>query len=421
LRRPPTYSPSRVSNGFEPCYTWLMPVFEPRFRDDPEPLRSGESTFSLLDRVDDAAIDRVRRLVNSWFDRFPSDSRDELRGRLTSGNDVDFNGAFWELYLHEAYSRLGYSVDTHPPLPDAPTHPDFLIEGNGVSLYLEATVVGEARSEVAESKRIARIEESLNRIHSPDFSIFLGVDNYGRASPSMRNVRPRIEAWLETLDWNDVRQKLEADPFFELPSLEYEQGDWEFIFRAYPKPQDQRGRADIRTVGAGPMRSGYLDDASAIRAGIGRKVGRYGRPDRPLVVAIAVDRAFADAEDVNYALFGTPAVRVVSDDRVESVRLPNGVWIGESGVRNTRLSALLVGYRIYPWSVATAQPQVWIRPNYPRPGDTLGAWTRFEVDMAEDKLRRHDGTFDPIKTLDLPGLLDLATPESWPGKPFERS
>src|SRR4051794_9273503 len=102
-----------------------MPVFESRLRDDPAPSRSGESTFSFLDRIDDAAFDRVRRLVNSWFDRFPSVSQDELRGRLTSGNDVDFNSAFWELYPHEAYGRLGYSVETHPPLPDASTHPDF--------------------------------------------------------------------------------------------------------------------------------------------------------------------------------------------------------------------------------------------------------------------------------------------------------
>jgi hypothetical protein len=325
-----------------------MPVFESRLRDDPAPLRSGESTFSFLDRVDDAAFDRVRRLVNSWFDRFPTESRDELRGRLRSGSDVDFSIAFWELYLHEAYSRLGYSVETHPPLPDASTHPDFLIEGHGLGFYLEATVIGEAQSEVAESRRIARIEESLNRIHSPDSSIFLTVEEYGQNSPSMRNVRPRIETWLQTLDWNDVRRGLEADPFFALPALEYEQGDWEFTFRAYPKPWDQRGRADIRTVGAGPARAGRLDDASAIRAAIGRKVRRYGRPDRPLVVAVSIDRAFADAEDVNYALFGTPAVRVVSDDRLENVRLPNGVWIGESGIRNTRLSALLVGSRIDP-------------------------------------------------------------------------
>ena len=169
------------------------------------------------------------------------------------------------------------------------------------------------------------------------------------------------------------------------------------------------------------MRTGYFDDAAAIRAAIGLKVRRYGQPARPLVVAVAIDRQFADTEDVNYTLFGTPAVRVLPDEGIQPIRLPNGIWIGETGIRNRRLSALLVGYRVYPWSVATAQPQLWIRPEFPSPGTDLGPWTRFEVDMAGDKFpTQSDGTFDPIQTLELPGVLDVDVPGSWPGKPFAR-
>ena len=102
----------------------IVEIFETRTRDDPSPSRSAESTFAFLDRVDDPAFDRTRRLVNAWFEKFPIEGHTELRGRLQSSSNVDFNSALWELYLHECYQRLGYSLEYHPTLPDANTHPD---------------------------------------------------------------------------------------------------------------------------------------------------------------------------------------------------------------------------------------------------------------------------------------------------------
>lgn len=83
------------------------PLFQERVRADPSYAGDEEPTWTFLDRVDDLGFDRVRRAINAWFARYPSTKAADLRGRLTSGDDVEFHSAWFELYLHERSAATG--------------------------------------------------------------------------------------------------------------------------------------------------------------------------------------------------------------------------------------------------------------------------------------------------------------------------
>jgi hypothetical protein len=397
-------------------------LFEDRPRTDPSPASQGEPTYTFLSRVDDPVFDRIRRQLEAWLAEFPDDHRPDLRARLASGDDRQFSAAFWELYLHHVYRLLGYDPEIHPEVPGTGNRPDFLMTSpEGERFYLEAAVPGESLDEIAHRKRIGQIEDSLNRIESPSFFVLFDVETSGKNAPKIRNLREKVEAWLGSLAWEEIRAANDADPFFELPELTLGAGDWSFVFRALPKSKELRGKPDVRPIGGGPMRSGWVDDRAALLAVASRKAKRYGTPPYPLVLALCSDRDFADDEDVNETLFGQAAMVATSsepDAPWEPTRLPNGLWRGPKGWRNPHVGGILACHRLRPWGVTTIHPKVWLHPMSGLTCDQIGPWTCFEVRSDQELLTEISGTFDPAVHLNLPDADRFPSITEWPGKPF---
>ncbi len=118
-------------------------MFDDKVRTDPEPGYARESTYAFLDRVDDPVFAAVRELLNAWVGRFASLHDDaaisDLVGRLRSKEDIAFYAAFWELYLHELFVRLGFNIEVHPE-SGKDTRPDFRLTRDGREIYLEAVM-----------------------------------------------------------------------------------------------------------------------------------------------------------------------------------------------------------------------------------------------------------------------------------------
>lgn len=87
-----------------------------------------EPNFQYLNRSARPEFKEARRIIQTWVDRYPSQLKDDWRGRFTSDNNRHHYGAFFELYCHEFLLRQGYSVEGHC-IGDASrsTAPDFLV------------------------------------------------------------------------------------------------------------------------------------------------------------------------------------------------------------------------------------------------------------------------------------------------------
>lgn len=74
--------------------TQVPNLFEAINRTDPQPARFLEGTYRFLNRVSSPYWQQVRDQMEMWLSHVPHPHRKDLRERLASGNDGQFNGAY---------------------------------------------------------------------------------------------------------------------------------------------------------------------------------------------------------------------------------------------------------------------------------------------------------------------------------------
>ncbi|HEU4658479.1 MAG TPA: hypothetical protein VFR97_13180 [Capillimicrobium sp.] len=396
-------------------------LFSDRERTDPSVSREQEAAWTFLDRVDSPVFDRVRRLLDAWFGEYPSGEQEELRRRIASRDDVEFYAAWLELYLHAVHRALGFEVIAHPSLGDVTTRPDFRLRRGDQVILLEATVVGN-REGAGRRGRIARIIDAVNRTRSEEFDLIFEIEQEGQNSPSMRDIRRRLERWLQMLNWDEVRLAHEHGAGFDaLPARTERVDDWEFSFEAWPREAHRRGRIGS-AICAGPSDGTIADQASTLRDRLEAKARKYGVPSAPTVIALGMDRLGADADDVECALLGPKIGRVVPENPAvirSAGKRGTGFFRDTSGrMRNRHVSGVLVfDVEFRPWSVARVAPVLWLHPDPAHAVSDSLPWDR--VDLKGDRPRIIRGTFEPTQVFELPDAALFENPRYWPGEPFQ--
>jgi len=393
-------------------------IFADVSRYDSTPATYSESNFEFLNRVDAPTWQRVRDLVEDWFTHLWDDAKPDVAARLQSRDDRQFRAAFWELYCHESLRRLGYDVECHPELSSGGRRPDFLARRDDLELVLEATIAASSDADVAAERREAQIYDVLNRVDSPNFFLAIEVHHAGSNPPAAARLKADLEQWLRTLDPDQVTQILEEEGTLLLsgsvPHHVWKQDDWHVTFTPLPKKPEARGAPGARTIGMhGPGEAYMIDDRTPIWRAVGEKAGAYGRFDKPYIVAVAAQSFTAGNDhDVNGALYGTEQVtlRTRSDGSVEAVssRAPDGIFLGPHGVRNTRVSGVLIAQHLSPWSVGTTVPTLWHHPAAEQDASVAGCpWRQVTVRTENGELEYHAPSITTSEFFDLPS--------DWPG------
>jgi hypothetical protein len=386
------------------------PLFDSRERDDDAYKRARETMYAFLDRVCGPELAAPREVLNAWFERWPADDREGLRTRLMSKDRANFDGGFWELYLHEVHWRLGFEITREPEVPGRRTRPDFLIERADGAFYLEATVIGQPASVVARRRREEHVIEQINHAYHPDFGLRLQGLSVGPEQPSRRAVVAAVERWLGTLDWEAERTKLESggasigDRRRDIEHIEVR--GTHILALPWPRAAGVRGDRNFPTVVAHSGQGGVLNEPPAILDDLKDKAGKFGRLDRPYVIATLSRRDFVTDLDVEQALFGPEVVRIpvrpdgpLGDPRLD--RQPRGFWQHDDRKQATRVSAVLSATNLNPWAVDEV-PRLWRNPWAARPLVATLPWTTIEADLGTNQLVRHEARIDARELLGLP-------------------
>lgn len=91
---------------------------------------------------------------------------------MKSRRDIDVIGAYWELLLYHGLRALGFTVRSEPENPGTTKRPDFLVEGQQCSFYVEAKVLGDDLADRQRDKKRQDIEHEVNaRVCSDDFIV----------------------------------------------------------------------------------------------------------------------------------------------------------------------------------------------------------------------------------------------------------
>lgn len=150
----------------------LLKLFDEQDRTDPAPCREGEDSYSFLNRVNTPYWVQVRHLLESFFSRYPIEHSESLKRDFSARLPGRHYAAWWELYLHELFLRLGYEITIHPALNGTERRPDFGLRRDGSELLVEASVVfsglsgSEEQTGAAPSWMLAAFED----LENPNFS-----------------------------------------------------------------------------------------------------------------------------------------------------------------------------------------------------------------------------------------------------------
>ena len=114
----------------------------------------GEPLFTFLNRAAGSNWQSVRDLLSAWVSAYPAQDRAALISRFRRTDRRGFLGAFWELYLHELFRRLGFAIELHPSIDGVRHRPDFLLSKDDTCVYVEAVTKYEPQSFSADDERL---------------------------------------------------------------------------------------------------------------------------------------------------------------------------------------------------------------------------------------------------------------------------
>jgi hypothetical protein len=310
------------------------------------------------------------------------------------------------LYLHETYTRSGFDVTIHPPLPFSEKHPDFLMVNGSESFYLEAVRVGKSVEEIGRDRRLAEVMAVLETIKGSRFTVSFSYLKIGPGAISAKRLGEVIAAWLDWLDPGAVMAGLPQDNVFaNLPSMEWESDDWVLEFHALPVKPEAWGKG-LSLIGMKGMGEAVMvDNVSGQLKVLKHKAHRYGDLDHPLVIAVMSNTDIATKDyEVSEAMYGrlNRSPEAAAEDARNNV-FSDGHWLTPQGWRRGDAPQVIAVSRLVPDLVTRVSPRLWstLEPGVKMPQQP--SWLS-RVDMGTQMPQVVPGT-------DLAELLGL--PDDW--------
>ena len=389
-----------------------MTVFDDMIRTDAGPSKNAEALSVFLNRAAGPYWDQVRKVIEDWYRRYPSEERKDLQARLRDSNDVHVHAALWELYLHEMFVCSGFKVECHPVLSDTESRPDFLVFNESASFFVEARRLSGNVKEMSAEKRRSALFDQINKIDSPNFFLSLEILAESDWTPPSVGLKKRLTEWLSQLDPDSYINDVTSIEFTSLPTLVWKEQGWEVAFRALPKSPDKRGLPNRRAIGIYPSHFAFVDDSAPIGKALKVKGSKYGDLSAPYVVALATSSISHDEEDMEKSLFGTLVESVDLMGKSNLRRIDDGYWSVGDAVKHRGVSAILTVHNPAPWTWAKYSPSIWMNPSV----DSLkpSSWPYWrQVRLAGVEIE----VMEPVESIHK--LLNL--PDGWPvGEPFPR-
>jgi hypothetical protein len=397
-------------------------LFPDQTRSDRLPIYSTESDYDFLQRVDDPVFARVRDLLNEWFEHFARSQEDQavkdLRNRLRAKGEGQFKSAFWELYLHELFGRLGFEASVHPE-SDRGTKPDFELTGNGTRFYLEAVApIPHYSDGDDEPPNAATVTEFINAAHHPRFWLRLRYLIPGTNTPRKKEVVKAVEDWLGSLVWDELWSGDLASSIH--PETDLEVGDgWKIGLAALPIERSGPANPNRPMIALYQGSGGYPD-------GLGREVlptlkeksTRYGKLDAPLVIALWVIDRMANPETASLALFDGWAGFDAGPVKTGWERRPDRKGLWTPGAKRRGRAAGVLATSIFDFgypSVTRAMPRYWPNAWAEEPLTLELPFATSAVSADQSEVVNSPATIFPAELFELPA--------EWPGPeaPFEHA
>ena len=384
------------ANRPNPPYTEeTITLFDNKYRDYTKPALRAESAYSFYDRSSLTGYTHLRQMLQRWVDRLPPNKQKDIVGRMRhrgSGSpkeEQNFNGAFFELFLHEFLNGTGGYTVVDPKIGHLT--PDFGVteagpDGTPINYVVEATDINIVSGTDLDSHwNEQRALDILDEIESPDFRLSVETEGTLVDMPRKLDLKRPFEELVRTANYDDVRARSELYGFFNgaLPETSFRHGNWNITGSLIPLPPERRPRKG-RFIGAGPAKAGGVNDIVKPKNRLYDKAKRYREVDN-LIIAIRADWWLDRIAEI---LFGSLAYQIsVPKDPTytgplppgRSVQQPDGFWFNTSGPQNENVIGVVAFYDLHPHCVDKTKAIFYANPYTEKP---LPSWAK-EIAHAE--------------------------------------
>jgi hypothetical protein len=114
-----------------------------------------------------------------------------------------------------------------------------------------------------------------------------------------------------------------------------------------------------------------IDTITPLNAALKKKSSRYGRLDKPYIIAVSAMDMFADEPSVRAALFGTEEVRfkpLPNETWTVCNKYREALWMSDTGPQYARVSGVLFARKANPGSLLSGADMVlYLNPWADRP------------------------------------------------------
>lgn len=373
--------------------------------------KHADDEFVYLNQHADEPVLAAREMLENWYSHFPPAHRLDLVRRFRSKKHNQHDGAFWELYLHELFRRLGYEVEVHPHLEGIKTRPDFLLKREGAPrAFIEARLSGLQTEKNASAERLKKeLHDALDKAHSPNFFLDLDEIRTAPVRPSFKQLTNLVERWLETLN-PDLPIETFLNDTDARTRFVWEHEGWYVSLKVIPKSPGHRGRKGSRSVGITGGDFQWVDTRGDLKQALMEKASKYGNLNLPYLIAINYMGLHCDREDCVDALYGSLAAKVRFDEhgavQQQPCRKADGFWINRGTPLHTHISAVLVGQHINVWSIGASSLEMYEHFAAQYPIGMTGDFPCWYVPKGKDELIMRPG---------LSSANILGIPAGWPG------
>lgn len=314
-----------------------MQLFEDKIRTRFEYAHYSENTFNFYNSSGRDEFNTTRNLLNQWFAIYPLHEQNELRSRFQK----TFSSAFFELFLYKLYSDLGCEIIIHPKIEKSEKHPDFLIKKGSLEFYLEAKEIrNKSSNKEAQINMENNFYDKLNQIDSPNF--FLKINSLiikSNEQPETKKLLKEIKDWIDSLSIEYIERLIEVESLENFPKFIKDDNKISLELTVLPKTVETRNKKEIRPIGAHPFHIEYDNTDQLIKKSIKKKADRYGKLDKPYIIAINfVDSSGIHEDIIIDALFGSALISSTTEKEL-IMRDRNGLIMGQNGPINRTVSA----------------------------------------------------------------------------------
>lgn len=320
-------------------------LFTKGTRTDFSPKRDRETNYDFLDRSSWKFCNFIRLTLERFGIEYGIDQN--FLGDFKAKSDKQSNSAIFELLVYTIFKNCSYYLERHPETSTG-KRPDFKVELENLSFFLECTLSAASFETLEETNRMNRVIAIVDGIEYFPYWINL---HFGTVSTESISKKQFVKFIGEI---KSICDKLTQTECTNKKFLYNGQG-WDIEISLFKKT-----RPDIkRSLGITGGNAKAIDTVKPILSALRDKKGsRYGISDTPYVICINTDDAFAKDNCLSTALFGDESDKINYKDHYleESFFILNGSPI------NTSVSAVIFFKRFDIFTLENSEISVWHNP-----------------------------------------------------------